>query len=82
MKKDYENFSFLHDIVLKQIYVVIFTSVSLVNICQLHWMYECFLDPQCIVRQGDFQHKLPNWSTLFPLLSFHTSRAEKGRQKP
>ena len=36
-----------------------------------------FLDPQCTVSQEDFQHKIPNWSTLLPLLSLHTSRAVK-----
>ena len=37
-----------------------------------------FLDPQCIISQLDFQHKILNWSTLFPLLSLHAS---KGREE-
>ena len=36
-----------------------------------------FLDPQCIVSQEEFQYKTLNWSTLFPLLPLHTSRAGK-----
>ena len=28
-----------------------------------------FLDPQWIVIQGNFQHKILNWSTLLPYLA-------------
>ena len=34
MNKEYGNFPFSQDIILKQNYIVIFISLSLVNICQ------------------------------------------------
>ena len=52
----------------KQNYIVTFISLSLVNICQNYMCLYVFLDPQCIVSQEDFQHKILNWSTLLPLL--------------
>ena len=76
MKKVYGNFPFSHDIILKQNYIIISIPLSLVNI--YHNYTGCinvFLDPQCIISQEDFQHKILNWSTLLPLLSLHTSRA-------
>ena len=80
MKKKYGNFSFSHDIILKHNYIVVtFISLSLVNLCQkCSGLYLCFKDPQCIVSQEDFQHKILNWSTLLPLLSLHKSRDEIG----
>ena len=76
MKKTYGNFSFSHDIILKQNYIVVtFISLSLVNICQkCIGLYLCFKDPQCVVSQEDFQHKILNLSTFLPLLSLHKSR--------
>ena len=45
------------------IYILIFgkylTTSGCINVC---------LDPQCIVSQGNFQHKILNWSTLLPIL--------------
>ena len=41
-----------------------------------------FLDTQCIVSQEDFQHKILNWSTVFPLFSLHTSSVGKRGQEP
>ena len=82
--KEYGNFPFSHDIILKQNYIVIFTSLSLINICQNYIGLDCInvsLDPQCIVSQEDFQHKIVIWSILLPLLSLHTSRAGKRKQE-
>ena len=63
-------------IILKQNYIVVtFISLSLVNICRkCIGLYLCVKDPQCIVSQEDFQHKILNWSTLLFLLSLHNSK--------
>ena len=50
MKKEYGNFPFLYlyDIILKQNYIVIFISFSLLNICQNYiGLYYYVLDPKC-----------------------------------
>ena len=54
-----KKISFLarHHGILKQNYIAIFILLSLVSIC-------VFVDPQCFVCQGDFIHKVVNWSTF------------------
>ena len=56
------------------IYIVIFGK----HLSELFWILLMFLETQCIVSQEDLQHKILNWSNLLPLLSLHTSRAERG----
>ena len=79
LKKEYGNFPFSHDIILKQNYIVKFISLSLVNTCQNY--IRLFLDLQFIVNQEKFQHKILNWWTFLSLLSLHTSMAEKKGQE-
>ena len=75
IKKVYENCPFSHDIILKQSYIVMLISFSLVNICQNYiGLFTVFLDPQYIVSQEEFQHKILSWSTLLPHLYLHTIR--------
>ena len=64
MKKENGSSIFSQDIMLKQNYMVIFISLSLVNICQNYIGLYVFSYPQCIVSQEDFQHKILNWSTF------------------
>ena len=61
MKKEYRNFPFSHDTVLKQNHIVIFISLSLViSVRIILGCINVFLDPQCIVSQEDLQHKILN----------------------
>ena len=68
MKKVYRNFPFRHDIILWQNYIVIFRSLSLVNICQSYigLCIYVFLDPQCIGSKEDFQTWNPELVNLPP----------------
>ena len=47
------------------------------HLSDLQWIILMFLDPECIVNQEDFQHKILNWSNLLPLLSLQTSGGAK-----
>ena len=71
IRKKYENFPFLHGIILKQNYIAIFTSRSLVNINYIEDIriildyINVFLDNQCIViSQKDFYYKILKWSSF------------------
>ena len=49
IKKEYENFPFFHDIILKQNYIVILTSCSLANI----WQNSILCDSICLYIGSD-----------------------------
>ena len=80
IKKENGNFSARH-LFKVELHCYIYIVISGKHESELHWIVLTFLDPQCIVSQEDFQHKILNWSTLVSLLSLYTSRTEKRGQE-